>query len=156
MTEISITEHDEQPTAGVRERVPMSELTAFFSRAFQDTMAALQAQGAQPIGPPFGKYYGSPTDVVDVEAGFPVAAPIAPAGSVTPGTLPAGKTVEAVHVGPYDTMTTTYAELERYFRDAGLTPGTVMWESYLSDPEAEPDPATWRTRICWPVGEASS
>lgn len=26
-----------------------------------------------------------------------------------------------------------------------------MWESYLSDPVAEPDPATWRTRIMWSV-----
>lgn len=61
MTEITITEHDEQPTAGVREKVPLSELTGFFSRAFRDTMTALQAQGVHPAGPPFGKYYGTPS-----------------------------------------------------------------------------------------------
>ncbi|WP_434995668.1 GyrI-like domain-containing protein [Arthrobacter sp. Ld5] len=151
MTTIQITEQGEQPTAGVRERVPMAELSGFFSRAFRDTMAALQAQGVQPAGAPFGKYYGPPGAVVDVEAGFPVAAAIAPAGNVAPGSLPAGRTAEATHIGPYDTMTETYSELERYFTEAGLTPGPVMWESYLSDPEAEPDPAGWRTRICWPV-----
>jgi hypothetical protein len=26
-----------------------------------------------------------------------------------------------------------------------------MWESYLSDPSAEPDPATWRTQLTWPL-----
>jgi len=26
-----------------------------------------------------------------------------------------------------------------------------MWEYYLSDPAAEPDPATWKTLIIWPV-----
>ncbi len=105
----------------------------------------------QPVGPPFGKYYGTPTAVVDVEAGFPVAAAIEPAGDVVPGTLPGGKVVEAIHVGPYDTMETTYAEVERYFTEAKLAPGSVMWESDLTDPEAEPDPAAWRTQICWPI-----
>ena len=114
-------------------------------------MEAMQAQGVQPAAPPFGKYYGTPTAVVDVEAGFPVTAAIQAAGDVIPGSLPAGKVVEALHVGPYDTMESTYAEMQRYLADTGLTPSTVMWECYLSDPETEPDPATWRTQICWPV-----
>lgn len=151
MTEIHIIEHQEQPTAGVRETVPMTELTDFFSRAFTATMEALQAQGVQPAGPPFGKYYGTPTDVVDVEAGFPVAVAIQPSGNVIPGTLPGGKVVEAVHVGPYDTMETTYAEVQRYLADAHLTPASVMWECYLSDPETEPNSAEWRTQVCWPT-----
>lgn len=151
MSDITITEHGEQPTAGIREKVLMTELTEFFGRAFQETMAALAAQGVQPAGPPFGKYYGTPSDVVDVEAGFPVSAAITPAGDVVPGSLPAGKVVETVHVGPYDTMDTSYAAVQRFMAEKGLTPGRVMWESYLSDPEAEPDPATWRTQICWPV-----
>ena len=33
----------------------------------------------------------------------------------------------------------------------GLTPGESMWEYYLSDPAAEPDPAVWKTLIIWPV-----
>lgn len=149
MTEISVTERVEQPTAGVRQKVRMSELTEFFGRAFEQTMAAMTAQDVQAAGPPFGKYYGMPTDVVDVEAGFPVTAPIRAAGAVVPGSLPGGKVAEAVHVGPYDTMETTYAELEKYLTDAGLTRADVMWESYLSDPAG--DPASWRTQICWPV-----
>lgn len=151
MTTIQIREQDEQLTAGVRERVPMPELTGFFSRAFEDTMAALQAQGVHPAGAPFGKYYGPPGAVVDVEAGFPVAAAIAPAGNVVPGSLPAGSVAAATHIGPFDTLADTYADLERYFADAELTPAPVMWESYLTDPEVEPDPAGWRTEICWPV-----
>lgn len=151
MTEIQITERAEQPTAGIRETVPMAELTEFFGRAFTQTMAALEAQGAHPAGPPFGKYYGTPTSVIDVEAGFPVSAAISPAGEVRPGTLPAGRAVEAIHIGPYDTMTSTYAEVERFIAEAGLVAEPVMWESYLSGPEEQPDPATWQTVICWPV-----
>lgn len=151
MTSIQITEFREQPTAGVRERVPMTELTAFFSRAFAETMTALQAQGLHPVGPPYGKYYGPPTETVDVEAGYPVAAAFAPAGRVVPGVLPGGRGVAAVHVGPYDSMESTYSEVEHYFTTSALTPGAVMWESYLTDPEGEPDPARWQTQICWPL-----
>jgi effector-binding domain-containing protein len=151
MTDIRITEYPEQATAAVRKKVPMAELTEFFSRAFGDTMTALQGQGVSPTGAPFGKYYGRPDVIVDVEAGFPVATTISAAGTVLPGSLPGGRVVEAMHVGPYDTMDSTYSAVERYFADAKLTPGAVMWESYLTDPVAEPDPAKWRTQVCWPI-----
>lgn len=154
MTEIQIIERDEQPTAAVRERVPISELPAFFARAYHRTMTALQAQGVHPTGPPFAKYHGAPTDgAADVEAGFPVSAPVTPEDGVVAGALPGGKVVEAVHVGPYDTMEKTYHEMMKWIGERKLTPGDVMWETYLSDPQSEPDPATWRTQIFWPVAE---
>lgn len=151
MTTIEITERDAQPTAGLRERVPVAELEGFFARAFHETMAHLQSSGSTPAGPPFGKYYSAPGETVDVEAGFPVDAPIVATGKVIPGMLPGGRVVEAVHVGPFDTMHRTYRELERFMAGAGLSPGGAVWESYLSDPAAEPDPRTWRTRISWPI-----
>ena len=39
--------------------------------------------------------------------------------------------------------------------DEGLVLAEGMWESYLSDPDAEPDPATWRTLIVWPLAGAT-
>ena len=150
-TEVQVTERAGAHTAGVRRTVPMNELTDFFSRAFSETMRVLGAQGVQPSGPPFGKYYGMPGETVDVEAGFPVDRPVTGSGDVVPGSLPGGRVVEAVHVGPYDTMQQTYAVIERFFAAEGWTPGDVMWESYLSDPGTEPDPAAWRTLISWPV-----
>lgn len=152
MTEIQIVDAPLQHTAVLRERVPMAEMTAFFARAFHETMAAMRAQRVAPVGPPFGKYYGMPTETVDVEAGFPVSAPITDAGDVTAGTLPGGQVVEAVHIGPYEKLADTYAEAQRWMVERELKPGEVMWECYLSDPEAEPDPATWRTLVMIPVG----
>ncbi len=148
---MKVVQREEQPTVGLRETVPMAGLTDFFGRAFSQTMTALQAAGARPVGPPFGKYYGTPSDVVDVEAGFPVATIPAVSGAVVAGSLPGGRVVEAVHVGPYDTMEKTYAEMTDFMSAEGLTPAGVMWETYLSDPDAEPDPSTWRTLICWPL-----
>ncbi|MCE7481812.1 GyrI-like domain-containing protein [Microbacterium profundi] len=154
MANFQIVEEPEHATAALRERVPAAELTGFFSRAFRETMSALKEQNLRPTGPPFGKYYGSPNEVIDVEAGFPIAEPITPDADVVLGILPGGRSVEAIHIGPYDTIGDTYAEIERYFADAKLTPGAVMWESYLTDPATESDPSKWRTRICWPIVEA--
>jgi effector-binding domain-containing protein len=156
MSSIRIIECRDQQTAAVRERVPMTELTEFFSRAFGETMAVLQSQGIRPVDAPFGKYYGRPTETVDVEAGFPVAKAITASGRVLPGVLPGGRAVEAIHVGPYDTMERTYSEIEEYFAKEHLEGGPVMWESYLSDPEAEPDAAKWRTKICWLIDDRRS
>ena len=73
--DIKSTQLHEQPTAVLRETVPMNEPRAFFSRAYQSVMSATEQQHVQLAGPPFALYRGMPTDVVDVEAGFPVAAP---------------------------------------------------------------------------------
>ena len=151
MTEIQITEHPEQATAAIRGQVPMAGLADFFSHAFSDIMAALQKQGVQPVGPPFGKYYGQPGALVNVEAGFPVPGIIDPAGNVVPGHLPAGRVVEATHVGSFDTLANTYADVESFFTDHKLKPREVMWENYLADPETEQSPENARTQICWPV-----
>ncbi|MEB7504961.1 GyrI-like domain-containing protein [Arthrobacter koreensis] len=151
MTEIQITEHPEQATAFIRAHVPMAELADFFSSTFSDVMAALQKQGVRPAGPPFGKYYGMPRATVDVEAGFPVAGSIEPAGNVVPGQLPAGRIVQATHVGTFDTLANTYADIETYFAEHKLTPSAVMWENYLADPETEQNSEDARTQICWPV-----
>ncbi|MCC9195213.1 GyrI-like domain-containing protein [Arthrobacter sp. zg-Y916] len=151
MTHIRITEHPEQATAAIRAQVAMAELADFFSHAFSDTMAVLQKQGVQPVGPPFGKYYGQPGVQVDVEAGFPVAGAIEPAGNVVPGELPAGRVVEATHIGPFDTLASTYADVESFFVEHKLKPSAVMWENYLADPETEQSPENARTQICWPV-----
>lgn len=151
MTEIQLREVPETAAAVVRETVPMNELTAFFDRAFRETMAAIQEEGLQPAGPPFAKYYGVPGDTVDVEAGFPVAGPFRGTDGVTAGSLPGGRIAEAVHVGPYETLSETYRAMGEWMHGQGLSPGNVMWESYLTDPSTNPDPATWQTEVFWPV-----
>lgn len=148
---IRVVQADERPTAVVRARVPVAELPIFFQKAFSATWKALREQGLTPTGPPFALYHGIPTQSVDVEAGFPVTIAPHADGEVAAGTLPGGRAVEAVHVGPYDTMGETYGQVEQWMVGQRLQPGPVVWESYLSDPQRETDPATWRTLIHWPV-----
>ena len=151
MTEIEIVELAAQDTAVVRERVPVQDLPRFFGRAFDQVAAALGRQGVAPAGPPFACYHGMPGASVDVEAGFPVAAPIWSAGDVAPGRLPACRAAQAVHVGPYDSLELTYAEVQESVEAHGGSLTEDMWESYLSDPGSEPDPSRWRTLVTCPM-----
>jgi effector-binding domain-containing protein len=144
-------EREPQTVVGLREVVPMSGLTGYFGRAFGAAAAELARLGEVPAGPPVALYRGPVTDSVDVTAGFPVRQPVVPAAALVVATLPGGSTVEALHVGPYDSLPTTYSEVTGWIADHGLSAGEEMWEEYLVGPDSEADPSRWQTRIVFPV-----
>ena len=148
---IERVEREPQPMIGVREVVPMSDLSEFFSRAFAAAAAELARQGAQPAGPPVALYSGFESDAVDVIAGFPVSQPVTPAAGPVAATLPRGPVVPTVHAGSYEELSTTYGELTTWFAQHGVTRADRMWEEYLVGPESEADSTRWQTRILFPV-----
>lgn len=141
-----------QTVAVVRESVPLEALPDFFSRAYHAVMAAVRNQGAAVVGPPVGIYFGMPSDVVDVAAGFPVDVPVDGEGLRTE-TLPGGPAVRLMHQGPYDTMRESYGRLTAWLAERELTPASTMWESYLTDVDPGAPEATL-TQITWPVTAA--
>lgn len=151
MTTFTVTTIDRQPAAVVRAEVPMEELRTVFDRGFAEVMRVTRAQGVAITGPPFGFYPRMPTDTVAVAVGFPVSAPVTPAGDVTPFELPGGRVVTGLHVGPYERLEASYRELTEWAASHDHALAAHMWESYLTDPRTSPDPATWQTRITWPL-----
>jgi effector-binding domain-containing protein len=151
MTEFTILDLPEQHTVGIRRTVRMDALVEFFDSVYGQVFAAMQEAGVAPTGAPFARYRGEIGETADIEGGFPVAEPFPASGELVAGSLPAGRAVEAVHVGPYDTLVATYAELEGWLADQGLRAGSELWEVYDSGPASDPDPATWRTRLVQPV-----
>jgi effector-binding domain-containing protein len=153
MVHCEIVELPPRPAAVVTAEVPLDGLTDFFGGAFSTVMAAVAEQALAPAGPPFAYYPAAPTDVVQVTAGFPVTGTVSEAGEVRPFTLPGGRAVVAMHVGPYDALEATYHEMLGWVSEQGLVPAEGMWEEYLSDPGQEPDSAKWLTRVVWPLAE---
>jgi effector-binding domain-containing protein len=153
MTTFTVEERRPQLAAVIRAEVPMSELRSVFDRGFHAVMGAVAQQGLTITGPPFGYYPRMPDETVEVVVGFPVAGPVEPTGDVIPFELPGGRAITAVHVGPYERLADTYGELTEWAATAGLQLADHMWESYLSDPAAQPDPETWQTAITWPVDD---
>lgn len=151
MTTFTVETIEPHPAAGIRAEAPMAELREVFDRGFPAVMQAVMTQGGAIAGPPFGYYPRMPGETVEVVVGFPVGASFTAEGEVEPFELPGGRVVTGTHVGPYETLERTYGELMAWTEAEGLTLAEGMWESYLSDPSAEPDPATWRTLIVWPL-----
>lgn len=146
-SEFAVIEHAAQQTAVIRARVPVAELPRFFSQGLPRVLAAIDAQQLVPSGEPFAYYHGMPDGTVDVETGFPVNGLFASAGDVVTGELPHSRVVTGVHHGPYETLANTYEQMTAWAVARGLTPAAGMWEVYLTDPEQEPDPSRWETRI---------
>jgi effector-binding domain-containing protein len=136
---------------GVHELVTLSELPSVFGRALVMVTEELERQGAAPAGPPVALYQGITSDKVDVTVGFPVDRSVVPAHDVVVVTLPGGPAVQTVHIGPYDRLHETYAELSQWMSARGVTPAGSMWEQYLVGRDVDPDPARWRTLIVYPI-----
>ena len=152
MTEFTIVEREAQTAAAVFGEETVDNMPAFFGKAFHKVMVAVEKAGVTIVGPPFGYYPEMPTDKVALEAGFPTSGAVDD-GDVHTLILPAGQAVEALHVGPYETLKQTYAELFAWTSSQDLELGKAMWEYYLTDPNTNPDPATWETRIVWPLAD---
>ncbi|MBX9472194.1 GyrI-like domain-containing protein [Microcella sp.] len=160
MTETQAVPHlltvDPCPVAVLREVVPLSTLPQFFDRAFQAVPAVLSRQQITITGPPLAIYFGMPTDTVDVAGGVPSAGMVVPEDGVGAFTLPGGRVARVVHRGSYDTLGESYGLLTEWMGEHSLTPGPLMWESYLTEPEPGGDPMDLLTEISWPVAEAAA
>ena len=152
--EIRSEHRAEQHTAVERATLAVAEIGPWIGGALERVAKAASDQGAAIVGFPYGRYH--PVDGVgfEVEAGFPVSAPVLTEGDVVPSSLPDAEVVVAVHVGPYDAMEPTYQALLAWIAERGGVPDGDAWEVYSSDPTSQPDPATWRTEVVQPYRPA--
>lgn len=148
---IEIHELHPRETAIIRLDAPPDDLQKAIPEALAEVAQAMQDAGVELAGPPYTRYVEWGPDQVIAEVGFPVLRPAPKVGRVIPGRLPGGRVASVVHVGPYETIADTYGRLERRLSELGHGEVGPMWECYWSDPQAEPDPATWRTEIITPI-----
>lgn len=151
MVDCSLVSHKKEATIGIRDVVRMDELKAFFKEGYGRLYEVIELESLETTGMPFARYYGMPSDTIDVELGVPVAEPYAGPADIRGSSLPEAEAVVAMHVGSYDTLPETYDAIAQWMGARGMTPRPDMWEFYLSDPETEPDPDQWLTQVVWPV-----
>jgi effector-binding domain-containing protein len=153
------------PTAVVRATaVPMATISEFFDSAFGEAFPALFAAGMTPVAAAFALYTRiaeSPEPEADLEIGFPVAAPLTvqlgdepgevEGLRVVPSELPAGAVAVTSHVGPYDGLGEAWGRFMAEISALGHSPSSPFWESYVTEPSPDIDPATLRTDLFCPV-----
>ena len=140
-----------QPAAAIREVVSIAELGAWMGRTFGEIAAYLGEIGSAPAGMPYSRYFSMPAETVDVESGFPVAAPVPPRGRIVATELPGGPVATTTHMGPYETVDKAYGAIQEWMAERGRRPGGPFWEVYFTDPNEVPDPAQWRTDVFQPL-----
>lgn len=142
---------DRQPAATIRVKVKPGEVSRTLAVILPEVMAHLTESGARTAGAPFARRHGESGGLVDLEAGLPVAEPIAPKGRVKASELPGGRAAAAWHIGPYDALPEVHAKLGAWMKSQSLEASGGAWEVYWTDPGLQPDPTQFRTQILWPV-----
>lgn len=138
-------------TAVIHLTIPRSEIGHVMGPGIAELMATVAAQGIAPAGPWFSHHLAMHPDTFDFEIGVPVSAPVAPAGRVMPGSLPAARVARTVLHGNYDGLASGWEEFLGWIASNGHRPAADLWEVYVKGPESDPDPANWRTELNQPL-----
>lgn len=150
LSTIELREESAQHTAVVRRRISMAEtdhIPGWIGAAFE----AIQRTGQQPTGLPFLRTLAMDADGMEIEVGWPVPAPFRDDGDVQAGALPGGLCAVVSYLGPYEGIAPAYEAVQAWCADHGHELAGPSWESYVTDPTQEPDPAKWRTGVYFPV-----
>src|SRR5438874_4934237 len=98
----NITQTTDQITAFIRLTVPREEIRHVMGPGIREVMDTVAAQGLAATGPWFTHHLRMDPEVFDFEICLPVDAPVAPAGRVKPGQLPAATVARTVYHGSYE------------------------------------------------------
>jgi effector-binding domain-containing protein len=157
ISEPKLEDRNEQHYVGIRTQVTMQELGTVIPQLLGEVFAWLGKQGIAPAGAPFIRYLVIDMEaLLDIEMGVPVASTLSGDGRVSAGVLPAGRYASLVYTGIDNGIKANWALL-KWGAEKGLVWDSwvaekgdgfgARIESYLSDPEKEPDPAKWETEV---------
>ncbi|HEU5158434.1 MAG TPA: GyrI-like domain-containing protein [Streptosporangiaceae bacterium] len=132
-----------------RAHLDITDVAGWLQRVYQEVFSYIASRDVVVTGPPFGRYTFH-DGTVDVEAGVPVAAPVAAGGHLVMSVLPPTKAAVTCHIGPYERLIDAYEALEKWIHDHGFERNGPHWEVYLTDPLCQPDAERWRTVVIMP------
>ncbi|MGO1053408.1 GyrI-like domain-containing protein [Crossiella sp. CA198] len=163
MTEPQIQTRAAQPYLGVTATVTMTTFHLVADR-IGEIVGLLLSRGQEIAGAPFLRYHVIDMDAeLVVEAGVPVAEPQPGEGEIKPGELPAGRYVTLIHHGHPDGLIETITGMFAWAEAQGLTWDMTTsaqgehWgcrmESYLTNPQVEPDMNKWDTELAYRLAD---
>jgi effector-binding domain-containing protein len=157
ITEPKLEDRAEQPYAGIRTLAAIPELPTVIPQLLGEVFAWLGKQGLSPAGPPFIRYHViNMESKMDIEMGVPVASAVRGDGRVSAGILPAGRYATLIYTGVTNGLAGNKALID-WARANGIAwdrwddqNGDAFrsrYESFLTNPEDEPDQAKWETEV---------
>lgn len=157
-TEPKVEQRAEMPYAGIRVQFAHQEMgSGIIPQLLDEVLAWLQQQGVEPVGPPFMRYYViNMVGNLDVELGWPIAAPLASAGRIQVSALPAGRYASLIYTDVRqgiegNGVLIAWAEANGLawdrWDDANGDAFAARVEFYLTEPDDEPDMGKWETEV---------
>jgi effector-binding domain-containing protein len=139
--------------AAPKQLMNVAEITEYFMKWFPALAAEAKNQQLHLNGQPSGFYslWDEATHTTEVQAVMPVQDPALENGEFTVIGLPATKVLRASYYGPYEGTSAAHAALDKFIRENSYTITGNPWETYVTDPAEEPDPASWLTEVYYPV-----
>lgn len=132
--DFQVEERPAQPAVSMRTQTPISELPSFFDRAFPGIYNHITEAGQHPAGPPLAIYHNQDMENLDIEACFPVEAPLEVDGELRAIEVPGGTFCTAVLHGSYEQLPEAWAAMMAHAAEEGLEAQDWVYEIYLNDP----------------------
>jgi len=157
ITEPKLEDRNVQHYVGIRTQTTLQEMgTGLIPRLHKEVFVWLEKQGVAP-GAPFLRFHVINMEAkLDIEMGWPLANALEGDGRITAGVLPAGRYATLVYTGLKNGIKANKALLDwgaqkglvwdRWEAENGDAFG-ARFESYLTDPADEPDPAKWEIEV---------
>ena len=141
----------EQKVLYIAETVPQDGLGDAFMRILPEAYGYAVSNGAQPAGPPFGRYVGWRETDCDLEAGIVISTDVPETTQIKLGSLGGFKAVVTQHIGPYDYLPKAHGACNRWILENGMEMAGAPCEIYTMDPGTEPDSSKWESEVVWPI-----
>jgi len=163
ITEPKVEDRTEQHYVAIRTQVTMQELDTAIPQGLGEVFAWLAHQGVAPAGAPFTRYLVIDMEaLLDIEVGVPVATALSGDDHISAGVLPAGRYASLVYTGIDNGIKANWALL-KWGAEKGLVWDTwktekgdafgARFESFLTNPDEEPDRAKWETEVAIRLAE---
>jgi len=159
ITTPKIEQRNQQHYVAIRTKVGMNDIPTKLPPLIPEVRAWLEKNKVTPDGPPFFQYVSmmDSNNQLVTEVGFPVKDPVARDGRVIPGYFPAGRYATLTHMGDYMGLRKANMALDAWVKENGLKEhhkvdaDGIEWgtrtESYMTDPQQEPNHDKWRTDV---------
>lgn len=153
--EPQLDERPAQPYMGIRVQTPFKGMFQVADKLHKQLFAWAKVKGLEPVGPTFLRYHViDMAGIMDVEVGFPVAAPLPDEGAICAGELPAGRYASLVYIGHgYVGNKTLIGWAMEHgiawdrWEDARGDAFRSRYEAYLTDPRVEHRKTKWEVEV---------
>jgi effector-binding domain-containing protein len=143
-SDLEVIELDAAPTAILYVPTLVDESTFniadSLAKAYGEITAFMLEHGIEIEAKPLAITRSGRDAGFEIDAAIPLpGTPPELTGNIRYGQTPSGRALQVVHRGTHDRLMMTHQKLEAYMKVHGITPGTVSWEEYVSNPAVTPE-----------------